>query len=287
MEKDNKIKSVVVETYAEDMARVIEDDQSGLIKKIIHGEEEHEKEKRNLSPQSRKNKLFMLIGLLFLLIGFGLLLFFLQNRKAPTVPIEERSAPIIFTDSSTSVEVTGFSKERVIQTVRNAVSATSVKQGGVEGIYSMSNKRDMGLRSFIAHIGGSFVPGNQGASNALFVSDRFLMGVVNGETKDFFMLFKMRFTGDIFDSLREWERKMFADLHGLFGMDLSFETKYLSSKSFVDSIVENKNARILYDKEDKIVMMYIFADDNSVIITDTESAAHEIMLRIAASQVGK
>jgi hypothetical protein len=34
-------------------------------------------------------------------------------------------------------------------------------------------------------------------------------------------------------------------------------------------------------------MMYIFADDDSVIITNTEDAAKEIMLRLAASRVKK
>ena len=48
-------KSRVIETYAEDMAQVLENDKGGLIKKIIHEEEEHEAEKRNLSPQSKKN----------------------------------------------------------------------------------------------------------------------------------------------------------------------------------------------------------------------------------------
>ena len=57
MEGDIKTNHGVVETYAEDMAKVIEDDKSGLVKKIIHGAEEHEIEKINLSPESKKNKL--------------------------------------------------------------------------------------------------------------------------------------------------------------------------------------------------------------------------------------
>ena len=59
MEQEKEIKHKFVETYAEDMAKVIENDNSGLIKKIIHNEEEHEIEKINLSPESRKNKFFI------------------------------------------------------------------------------------------------------------------------------------------------------------------------------------------------------------------------------------
>ena len=38
----------------------VENDKEGLIKKIIHGEEEHEREKINLSPESKKNKIIVI-----------------------------------------------------------------------------------------------------------------------------------------------------------------------------------------------------------------------------------
>ena len=54
MEKDDKTHNKIVQTYAEDMAKVLENNTEGLVKKIIHGEEEHEQEKKNLSPKSKK-----------------------------------------------------------------------------------------------------------------------------------------------------------------------------------------------------------------------------------------
>jgi hypothetical protein len=80
---------------------------------------------------------------------------------------------------------------------------------------------------------------------------------------------------------------MFSDMRGFFGISLSADTKYLLTKNFEDGIVVNKNARILYDKDNNIVMMYIFADDNSVIITNSTNAAREVILRLAASQIKK
>ena len=90
---------------------------------------------------------------------------------------------------------------------------------------------------------------------------------------------------------------MFSDLHGFFGVDISPETSYLLTKNFEDGIVGNKNARILYRTSEegegsapsslptanKIVMMYVFADDTSVVIANTDKAAREIMLRLAGS----
>jgi len=97
----------------------------------------------------------------------------------------------------------------------------------------------------------------------------------------------MRSLTDIFDAMHSWEEKMFFDLHEFFGIDVTAETKYLLTKEFQDSIVKNKNARILYASDNQIVIMYILANDTSVVITNTKNAGEEIMLRLAASQIKK
>jgi len=286
MEKNNEIKHRIAHTFAEDMAKVIEDDKSGLIKKIIHEEEEHEIEKRNLSPESKKNKLFMLASFLLIVFGVIIVCFFFLKKDSPTVPVEQQFTPIIFTDKSALVEVVGLKKDDMESEVLNEVNKTSVKNGGVEGIYLTLNNNPVGFKQFIELINGNFIPGSGN-----FVNDNFLMGTYknNDQTlsNNFFILLKVRSITDIFSAVRAWENKMFSDLHGFFGIDISTATKSLLTADFKDSIVGNKNARILYDADGKVMMMYIFADDNSIIITNTINAAQEIMLRLAASQVKK
>ena len=280
MEKDNQVKNKIVQTFAEDMAQVLEDDKSGLVKKIIHGEEEREKEKMEISPESKKNKLFMLVSFLFILVALGTILFFTLNKEIRTVPVEEQFVPIIFNDKSTFFEVKDFKKEEIEQTVFNEVIGAEVKEGGVEGIYLTINKKIIGLREFLSLTQSSL-------SLNEFVSDKFLLGAIKGETDDFFILIQVRSSADIFPDLHTWEGKMFLDMHEFFGVEVAAETKYLLNKDFEDGIIQNKNARILRDIEGKIVMMYIFADDNSIIITDSENSAREIMLRLASSRVKK
>ncbi|KKQ07703.1 MAG: hypothetical protein US18_C0010G0015 [Parcubacteria group bacterium GW2011_GWB1_36_5] len=283
MKQDNETKDVIVETYAEDMAKVLENDKSGIIRKIIYEEEKHEIEKRNLSPESKKNKFFMLTSLLFILLGLVTLSYFMTTEETPTVSIERQLTPLIFNDKSIFIEVKDLKKEEIAQVVSNAVKTAEIKDGGVEGIYLTENKQILGLRKFISLIKGNFIPG----ANLLFIPDNFSMGVVNAETKDFFILLKMRSLTDIFDAMHSWEEKMFFDLHEFFGVEVTTETKYLLTKEFQDGIVKNKNARILYASDNQIVIMYILANDTSVVITNTKNAGEEIMLRLAASQIKK
>ena len=293
--EDNKKQSTInednnkfVKTYAEDMARVLENDKEGLVKKIIHGEEEHEQEKKNLSPESKKNKLFMLIGFILIFLALLVLSYFLLKKgNTNSVVVEKQFVPIIFNDKSTFIEVSTFNRKEVIQIILSQINNNKTKIGGIEGIYLTENKEIVGLRRFISIIKSNFVPDE----NKLLVDDNFLMGSMLTGLKsssptagDFFILLKTRSISDIFISMRAWEEKMFTDLHKFMDINLSAETNYLFTKDFEDGIVKNKNARILRDKDGGIVLMYVFADENSVIITGSEPVTNEIILRLASSE---
>jgi hypothetical protein len=290
--EENKKENKIVQTYAEDMARVIGDNTQGLVKKIIHGEEEHEEEKKNLSPESKQNKIFMIVGFILLFLSLATLAYFVFFKKdLNTVAVEQQFVPIIFTDKNSFLEIAGFNKDEITQTVFNQANNTKVKTGGIEGVYLTENKQIVGLREFISLIKSTFAPDE----NPLLVNDNFLMGVVNDPTednssatypttKDFFILIKIRSIADIFDTMRSWENKMFYDLHGFFGVKINSDTGYLLTKDFENNVIENKNARILYDKDGQIVISYLFADDNSLIITNSIKATREIMLRLASAK---
>jgi|GEM_PF-566852 len=364
MEKENDQKTNLVQTYADDMVKVLQDDRGGTIRQIIHGEEKHEEEKRNLSPESRKNRLLVFVSLLLVLASIGTLSFFYFTKKEIiTVDVPRQFVPLIFNDAVSLIEVSNLKKEEIAKRFFEKLSSTTVKDGGVEGIYLTINKRLIGLRKFLSLIEANLVIGN----NTVVVDDNFLIGVVKNAPKKadaasadrvspealavaqgsdvpkeekpddeeeiilsepdvsslyfeeaedeatlleaiqpeelgeieqisapspvfgrgFFMLIKMRSVADIFTTMHAWENKMFSDLHSFIGVGLSPETKFLLTKNFEDSIIENKNARVLYDQNNNIVLMYIFANENSVVITDNEKAAREVIRRLASGRLSK
>ncbi len=282
MEKENEFFNKNVETYAEDVAKVIgESEGGGLIKKIIEEQEEHEAEKINLSPQSKKNRLFMFLSLAFVLLASVILVVFLFFEKdIYTTNVKPVFKPIIFTDQSSFQEVAGLTKDQITQSIIGEIKAASVKMGGVEGIYLTENKQVVGLRKFI-----SLLKGNLGLSAMTFISDNFLIGAVNQETKNLFILLQIRSFADIFGAMRTWEAKMLYDLHGLFGVDITAQTNYLFTKNFEDGVIQNRNARILYDQDGKIILFYVFAGDTHLIIANIESTAREVMLRLSGGRI--
>jgi hypothetical protein len=117
--------------------------------------------------------------------------------------------------------------------------------------------------------------------------NNFLLGAADQDTKDPFILFQVKSFSDAFNEMRAWEAKMFYDLHDFFGVAVNVDTNYLLTKDFEDGIIQNKNARILYDSGGKIVLMYVFVDDTSIVIGNTEEAVSDVMLRLAASRIKK
>lgn len=107
------------------------------------------------------------------------------------------------------------------------------------------------------------------------------------EGTDIFILLNISEGKDVFTAMRSWENKIFSDLHDIFGIPLSLDSGYLLTKNFEDSIVQNKNARILKDGSGKIVLMYVYIDNDTLVITNTEEGAKEIIFRVNSSKVKK
>jgi hypothetical protein len=288
--KPTESHSSIVETFAEDMAYAIGGDSGSSVKNIIKKVEEHEAERKNFSPQSRKNKNFMLSGLLLLVAALSTFSFLFIKNNANTVIIPKQFTPMIFTDQNISFDITGLKKDDIVKLVSDEIGKVAGKTGELEGIYLTQNKQNIGLREFLALTESHFAP----TDNTLFVSNNFLLGVVKNQTEadttsgtGFFILMKMRSTSDIFDSMKAWEPQMLNDLGGFFGVNIEGDNNYLLTKDFEDGIVENKNARILYDQNGNIVLMYVYANDNSVIITDSAGALHEVLLRLTSLPGGQ
>ena len=284
MESDQKIKSKNIETYAEDMASAIETGEEGLVKKIIHEQEKQEEEKKSLSPESQKNKVFMIVGAT--LIGFGLvaLAFLIMVKKnIETVAVERQFVPIIFTDQTDFLEVSDLDKREIAESIKSKTRTSTVEDRAVEGVYLTEHKKVVGLKRFLALLESNFPVAGLG-----LVKDNFFIGIWGQETKgDLFILLQVRSFTDIFPVLHVWEEKMLADLFRTFGLELTAETNYLLTANFTDGFVENKNARILYDQTGKVVLLYAFVDDTSVVIANSRPAAREAILRLSAGKVRK
>ncbi len=274
---ENNEQKKSIKTYAEDLAGAVENAKGGAIKKMIEEQEGIEKQEENLSPESNKNKMLMLLSALFVILAFGVIFFLIKSKGQIPSPVQsDQSAQIIYTDKNQFLKIDDLSKDEIIQSIKNEVSAADVKQGGIEAIYLTENNQVVGFKRFMELIRSNVPP-----EVLAYTNDNFMIGVWNGETQALFILLQVDSFTDIFPGMKIWENKMFFDLHGLFGTEISTETNYLLSKDFENSVAGNKNARALYDKDGKMILEYVFANETSVIIIAQNEAVKEVMLRLS------
>ena len=170
---DSEQNNPKVRTYAEDMSQVIGAGEAGVIKKIIEEEERSEEEKRNLSPESRKNKLYISLGVVFLFLAALALLLVFFKGQGDAVPVPPAAAPLIFVDRSKYVEIGGLSPERIANIFWNEVKSAPPSE--VRAVYFTENKKVLGLRAFLRAANSSLV-----LPAEVFVSDNFMLGAAMG-----------------------------------------------------------------------------------------------------------
>ena len=82
---ENEVKPKQIETFADDMVKALDNPGEGMIKKIIEEQQAHEEEKKNLSPETTKNRLFMIIGMFLFIIAILAVFFVIFNKDIGSV----------------------------------------------------------------------------------------------------------------------------------------------------------------------------------------------------------
>ncbi len=86
-----------------------------------------------------------------------------------------------------------------------------------------------------------------------------------------------------YSGMLQWEKKIVDDLFLMFDINVSGENSYLLSKLFQDSILKNQDARVLYDNQGQVTLLYLFVNnDDLIIIAKDEGVVLEILNRLGA-----
>jgi len=290
MENENNLKSKKVETFTGDVVKAIGGNQAGIVKKLIHEDEDRKAGKRSDFNKSSKNMFFLALGIILLVFTGAVLFFsFVFNKNLNTTPVMLEQGGIIYTDRNTFQAIDGLTKENTEKAVFDRVKNTNIKVDGIEAIYLTENNAVINFKRFI-----NLIKSELDQIHISIIGDYFMMGAMNKasnptgqEFGEFFILLQTRSFDDIFPVMKIWERKMLHDLSGFIGVNLSPSTNYLFTKDWEDTIILNKNTRVLRDQEGNTVLSYVFLTNQNVLITNGETATKEVMLRLATGQIKK
>jgi len=110
-----------------------------------------------------------------------------------------------------------------------------------------------------------------------------LFGILEGEKPSSFVIVKIESFENTYSRMLYWESDMPSDIGPIFPS--AERLANVTSLEFQDVISKNKDVRVLYDAENKEVLLYSFLNNDILIITDNLNTLHTIIARITAESL--
>ncbi len=265
-------------TYAGDMADAIREQQGSVIKIAVAEERRRESERAAFSPTSKKNLKFIAGGIILALLAGGIFWYIAAHKNqspkvetpkyAPTSLVPSDETQIINIDSlgGDTLAKAVVLKEKIPladKKIRNIVV--------VEG--SAGAEKTIPAARFLSLINSSASP-----SLLRSMDPDFMLGVYeNAGNPSPFAVFKINSYEQAFIGMLAWERKLFDDWNAPFSMSIGPDDAYLFSSHFIDTIIENRDGRVLLDKNNKMALGYVYMNTSTLVIATNEETMRALI----------
>lgn len=282
----------VIHTYTSDMADAVRQNEMSVIKIALAEKEKRESEEMyKKADGSNSSKVFLIFGgIILIVVALGITYLVTKKNVEKNYPVQtavEISAPIsynekVFIDATSLTTHSGLS-----DAIKKEVENKS-KDGSVKAIFL---KKDVGGKAVLVNVTDFISKIGETAPQALIrnLGEEYLIGTYNTKddetsTPHLFLIFSIKDYNQTYASMLAWEKTMLRDMSSMFNIDVNEERSELLEKNWADIIINNKDARVLYDNLGKEVLYYIFVNKTNFVITDKEDLLKEAVARIMSKE---
>ncbi len=288
-EKDSikkKFGDRAIRTYHGDVTEIMRGQKTSLAQIVIAEQKSKDEHSYNTSPKSDKNKTLKILSLILIVLGllvlFGGVFYFTQNRKSSQNKQEPKIKSIIFAESYKEIDLTNLTKQKIINTLSLEIKTLDIRLDYIEYIYPVeiikNIKNEEGVKvSANTQIFFSKIEAKIPDVLSRSLEKEFMFGIHSFNGNQPFIILKTNFTENAFAGMLEWEKNMARGILPLFAIEADSE---IYESKFEDSIIKNRDIRALYDSDRKIVLLYTFLGENTIIITTDKDTLDEVINRI-------
>lgn len=282
----------IIHTYASDMAEIVRENREDVIKIALEEKEKIEREEALKKAEGTKTqKKFWIIGSIILLLISIAGVYFVHLKKTAKenlILLTEKIETFINYEEFSSINISDFSStsnltEKIISETKNISADKNIKSIFIKkNVIEIDKKGEkvkkeklVDSREFL-----SFWGGNKSSSFLFSLKNEFLLGsYMNGNKKNTFLIFETNDYNTTYSTILDWEKTMAKDMEYLFEIKDLDNSDIIFSKEFVDLVINNKYARVLYNQNGEGVLYYSFIDKNKLLITNDKELFQEIINR--------
>ena len=277
-----------LQTYASDMANAVKESHGSVVKIAMAEQERRRKEEVNVSPTSKKNLIFIGGGVVLMILAVISVIFFMSSKNTTVqVASQAQQAPsIIATDAQKEIDITTMGKNDIGSAVAAEITGTTQQINTIEQLVLVKTingqKALVGTQGFFSALESS-------APDSLVRSlgSSPTLGIHSFNGNDLFIAFHTDSYPTAFAGMLAWEPTLFDDMYQLFGISVAGNNSGLFNAKFVDTVIENQDARALLDSTGKVAFFYTFLGEHkdTLVITTKESTLNEVVNRLQATTV--
>jgi hypothetical protein len=219
--------------------------------------------------------------------GYGLY----ASRSLPHAPTP--TAPFIAVDASADVPFTAdATRDSIMQTLNNTKSAVTLSLGLIgqlRPVLSTSTGQiPLTAQSFMS----AFAP-NMPPQLLRSLQPQFLLAVHSYDTNQPLLMLSVDSYEDGYAGMLAWEKTMGQDLLPLFAYTPSPHSnlapvgapppQQVIQTGFVDTIVDNHDARAITNSYGDISLVWLFVDNGTILITTNPNTVHEVVTRLTGT----
>lgn len=292
---NNKENIKTVRTYMSDMADTVRANEISVIKVALA--EQNKKAREDLYRKAEStpvNKIFWFIGGLILIAGalYGST-FLIDKKDKVSIPVQiaKEEAMISYDETST---ITLSSSDKLVDKIKNVLKEKN----------STSNNSSIKYIPVLKEVDGvkEKITPKEFFSNLKFtapsplvrsLSYNYMIGTYakndsslpESTNQKLFIILQSNDYEFTYAGMLDWEKTMAGDMLELFELNTTDTKIKLNERHWKDLVISNKDSRVLYNEENKPILYYIFADQNNLIIADSQDTIKEVLAKLILKNI--
>lgn len=275
-----------VRTYAADIAEIMRREKGSVIKIALAEQERRYENKEKHDPTSTKNLIVVFIGLIFIIGGILIFVYFLVNRN-PGVSVLPPviSTSLVYSENQTQIDLSATTRGTLFTAIHSNLTGDFAENGTITNLL-ITTPTSVGRNPATTQSVFDKLGVKPPESILKLINPNFMLGVYKkNDTGNMFLILKVSDFNQSFAAMKEWEVSFANDFVRLFRIDAKSFKGDIFTQEFVSDVTFNKQARNLYDEDGKLVISYIYIDSNTIIITTNTELVDEVVKRINSQSI--
>ena len=227
-----------------------------------------------------KNKLLAVSGVIFFVLGIGIVGTVYYLRSNEEVILQQKTKALIGFSEEKVFSIATTTREKLVKQIQEEKSSLNLPVNSVFYINTVgADEQPANVESLLSIL----TPKMPNSLSRSFAS-KYMIGIFSFDTNEPFIMLTTDDYGLSFAGMLKWEKDIPSDLGKLFGI---VQNASSTLQIFVDQERRNKDLRVLRDNQGKIVLLYSFIDQNTLLITKNESIFNAILSKYLISQQEK